>query len=809
VDPIEVRSRMIQTRGRTTTDAVQAALGLLAATVAFGAATPAAAFGAAAPAQAQAQRVLPLPASDYRTRPACRAPTPHHASCLAVELVPKTSEARARTHPLGIARNGPVSAASPTEGTDGVRPVDLRAAYFPGERPEAPASAPQTIALVDAYNDPEAEADLAVYDKEFGIEECSTANGCFEQVNQQGERENPPFPKSEAERKAELKVCENTHETRPKRERACDRVEEAEGWAVEISTDIETAHAICQRHCHILLVEADSAEYTDLEAAEETAVEIGRKQTTAEDTEVSNSWGGSEPVLDSSAFDHPFTAITAAAGDDGYLNWTVAAEAKGAEEEYYVGADYPAASPHVIAVGGTHLSLSASGAWESETVWNDDHGGNENYGAGGSGCSTQFEAQSWQRAVPDWSKVGCEKRRAVADVAADGDPDSGVAVYDSVPDPHEEEVAGGKIETVNTPLYWWPIGGTSVASPIIASMFALAGGAHGVEYPAKTLYEHLETGPGLLHAVTVGGNGECDDLYTSCSGSMEPLSSRFAFDCGEGVLICNAAPGYDGPSGVGTPDGIGAFQPGGEAEVERRRAEEEAKQQVEAEARKKAEEEAKLKAEAEARRKAEEEKLQAEEEARLRAEDEAAARRAKEAAQILEREEQTEAERRAAEKIAEEEKAGGGLSAGASASAGTGGQVSSKSATGGGQTAGSPARANTGGAGSAHRHARLSNLALTARTSAAILHGLPTVAQVAFAFTLNASAPTRVRVTLARLARAGGRSRWVAAPGGFALTAGGGRHRAHLRGRGTLPAGRYRLTLTPAHGASRSLVFYT
>ena len=218
--------------------------------------------------------------------------------------------------------------------------------------------------------------------------------------------------------------------------------------------------------------------------------------------------------LDSPAFDHPGTVITASAGDDGYLNWTMAAEAEAAEEAYYSGADYPASSPHVVAVGGTRLSLSATGAWKEETVWNDDpRGGEENYGAGGGGCSTQFSAPEWQREVPDWAKVGCgtgaEAKRAVADISADADPYSGIAVYDSVPDYHEEMV-GNKVETINTPLGWWPIGGTSVASPIVASMFALAGGSHGVEYPAQTLYEHL--GTGLLHAVTSGGNGECDDL---------------------------------------------------------------------------------------------------------------------------------------------------------------------------------------------------------------------------------------------------------------------------------------------------------
>ena len=154
----------------------------------------------------------------------------------------------------------------------------------------------------------------------------------------------------------------------------------------------------------------------------------------------------------------------------------------------------------MVAVGGTKLTLSEAGARQSETVWNEDpdpSGGNE--GAAGGGCSEQFAAPLWQREVPDWASVGCGtglSKRAVADVAADADPYTGVAVYDSVP--YEEEAGRKHTKMLN----WVPIGGTSVASPIVASMFALAGGSHGVEYPAQTLYSHL--GSPSLYDVTEG-----------------------------------------------------------------------------------------------------------------------------------------------------------------------------------------------------------------------------------------------------------------------------------------------------------------
>jgi hypothetical protein len=415
-----------------------------------------------------------------------------------------------------------------TEGVYGLRPGDLHSAY---QLPTA-ASSVQTIALVDAYNDPGAEADLKVYDQEFGLPECTTANGCFEQVGQTGPAGSLPFPKSKEAMEAMEATCAIQKITKAG-EAACKEVAEAKGWRVEISTDIEAARAICQ-NCRIVLVEANSASFSDLEAAEETAGRLGA-------SEISNSWGGPEspgpPTTDTgSVFDQPGIAITAAAGDNGYLDWSAAeSSARGF-------ADYPASSPHVIAVGGTRLNLSAGGAWASETVWNGE-------GAGGSGCSVLFTAQPWQREVTDWSSVGCGTSRAVADVSADADPYTGVAVYDSEP--------GEEGET------WRPVGGTSVASPIVASVFALAGGAHGVGYPARTLYENEVKAPGSLHDVLSGSNGKCNktplfrpDGTSSCTPSEEAAASNCS-----NTLICLAGPGYDGPTGVGTPDGIAAFQP--------------------------------------------------------------------------------------------------------------------------------------------------------------------------------------------------------------------------------------------------------
>jgi Subtilase family len=478
-------------------------------------------------AMAAGATATPLPASEYAVRPVCHTAAPGRASCLALRLEPKASLGRDRIRALAVSGSPRAGVAKASEcaalyASSCLAPEALQSAYFPGDAPDAPSS--QTIALVDAYNDLSAEADLNTYAGEFGLPPCTAANGCFKQVGEGGSEANLPFPKS----KSEL----NTFAAGGKRQR--EKAEEAEGWALETATDIEMAHAVCQ-NCHILLVEASGPEYTELETAENTAV-------TLHATEISNSWGGPEGGGDSSAFNHPGIAITAAAGDDGYLNWDRYAARNEPGSPYFEGADYPASSPHVISVGGTELNLGTGGAWESESPWNSGEGA----GAGGSGCSGSLQAPTWQRAVKDWAQVGCGTHRANADISADADPSTGVNVYDSTPYPEE-----GAVTVPN----WSPIGGTSVAAPIVASMFALAGGGDGIAHPAETLYSHL--GSSALHDVAAGGDGECDGSYSGCSGSLgSPL------DCGAGAWICNATVGYDGPTGVGTPNGLGAFEPG-------------------------------------------------------------------------------------------------------------------------------------------------------------------------------------------------------------------------------------------------------
>ncbi|WP_236573064.1 S53 family peptidase [Streptomyces sp. GS7] len=327
----------------------------------------------------------------------------------------------------------------------GYGPSDLQSAY---NLPQSGGSG-QTVAIVDANDDPNAEQDLAAYRAQYGLPECSTANGCFQKVDQDG-GSNYPAPDA--------------------------------GWAGEISLDVDMVSAACPS-CHILLVEANSASMDDLGTAVNRAVTMGAKF-------VSNSYGGSEdstdPTSDEKYFNHPGVAITVSSGDSGY------------------GVEYPAASQYVTAVGGTSLQQDSSARGWTETVWGSSAGGN----GAGSGCSQYDAKPSWQQ------DTGCSNR-TVADVASVADPATGLAVYDTY------QASG-----------WNVYGGTSASSPFIAGVYALAGTPGSSDMPASYPYSHASA----LNDVTSGANGTCSPSY-----------------------LCTAGTGYDGPTGLGTPNGTAAF----------------------------------------------------------------------------------------------------------------------------------------------------------------------------------------------------------------------------------------------------------
>ncbi|GAB2803017.1 hypothetical protein GCM10027176_04660 [Actinoallomurus bryophytorum] len=322
----------------------------------------------------------------------------------------------------------------------GLGALDLRSAY------NLPASEGrgQTIAIINVYDDPKAESDLAVYRAQYGLPPCTTANGCFKKVNATGGTTLPP-PDT--------------------------------GWAEEESLDLDMASAACP-NCHILLVEAEQPAISSLGTGVDTAVRMGAKY-------ISNSYGGPEEssakAADFTHFDHPGVAITAASGDGGY------------------GVLFPATSPRVTAVGGTSLIRGAGTRGWSETAWS----------GAGSGCSVHAAKPAWQK------DAGCP-RRTVSDVSAVADPRTGVAVYDTYG-------FGG----------WQVVGGTSASAPIIAGAYALAGSLPAGGYAAALPYAR----PQALNDVVKGSTGSCSPDY-----------------------LCTAGPGYDGPTGLGTPNGVDAFK---------------------------------------------------------------------------------------------------------------------------------------------------------------------------------------------------------------------------------------------------------
>jgi subtilase family serine protease len=363
-------------------------------------------------------------------------------SCAQIE---KAGRAHCDMKLIATLKRVPRAAAAPTSGYG---PGDLRSAYA---LPPSGGSG-QTVAIVDAYGDTTAEADLNTYRSNYGLSACTTANGCFKKVNQSGVQGS--YPSND------------------------------QGWALETQLDLEMVSAVCPG-CKILLVEATNNQSPSLYAAEDTAARLGA-------TEISNSWGGGEAsseTSDDAHFNHPGAAITVSSGDSGY------------------GVEYPAASRYVTAVGGTSLSQASSSRGWAETAWS----------GAGSGCSAYEPKPAWQ------TDSGCS-RRTVADVSAVADPNTGVAVYDS---------NCNLIGQLTSACFngWGVVGGTSASAPIIAGVYALAGNGQSVNYGSSP-YGHASS----LFDVTSGSNGSCSPAY-----------------------LCTSGAGYDGPTGLGTPNGTGAF----------------------------------------------------------------------------------------------------------------------------------------------------------------------------------------------------------------------------------------------------------
>ena len=326
----------------------------------------------------------------------------------------------------------------PNFGFSGYTAQNLRDAY----KITSSGSGTYTVAIVDAYGYPNAEADLAVYRSTNNLPPCTTANGCFKKVDQRG---GSSYPATDT------------------------------GWDQEQALDLDMVSAACPG-CHILLVQGDDASIANLGAAVNEAANLGAKA-------ISNSYGLAESSSLASSdgfYNHPGIAVTVSTGDSGY------------------GVQFPANSAHVTAVGGTSLSKATNARGWTETAWS----------GGGSGCSSYI-------AKPSWQHDPLCTTRMVADVSADADPNTGAAVYGP---------------TSSTTTGWMVIGGTSLSAPFVAGVYGANG---GTATAGSDPYAH----PTALFDVTSGNNGK------RC----------------QGTYFCTAGTGYDGPTGLGTPNGTTAF----------------------------------------------------------------------------------------------------------------------------------------------------------------------------------------------------------------------------------------------------------
>jgi subtilase family serine protease len=310
-----------------------------------------------------------------------------HANYHAVCPGAVNGSARCHANVVTDSRGNPAATTSPT----GLSPATIKSVYnFPTS---STAGAGKTIAIVDAYDDPTAESDLGVFSSQYGLPACTTANGCFKKVNQTG---GTSYPRKDA------------------------------GWALEISLDVQWAHALAPG-AHILLVEASSNSFANLLAAEDYA------KTHAQ--YVSNSWGAPE-FSGESSYDSHFAqsgvSFFVSSGDAG------------------LPAEYPSASPNVVSVGGTTLHFSGN-TFTGETGWS---------GSGG-GCSAYENATAAQSGFSQYGQVQCNGKRATPDVSLDADPASGVSVYDST---RYQGQSG-----------WFRVGGTSASAPMWAARSADSG----------------------------------------------------------------------------------------------------------------------------------------------------------------------------------------------------------------------------------------------------------------------------------------------------------------------------------------------
>jgi hypothetical protein len=453
-------------------------------------------------------------ASELESRPACDTQIAGEMSCEADVLSVKSTGRPARllhapratpstvTGSVSRARESAAREVQSDSSTTGVpAPAEGTPAYLQWAYDLSWLSlnkgAGDTIGVIDAYDDPNAAADLATFRQTYGLYPCATtanaaacgaaitSNGLFGQYNQTGQAIDSSGPGT------------------------APGTDSTGGWEVEESLDLDAISSLCPE-CTIDLVESDPGTCdpypavcqfdANLATAAQTAKTLGAKQ-------ISMSFGSNDTVAGHDDETWWYTGVTSlgAAGDEGY--------SEGVANKNYV--SYPAAASQVTAVGGTSLNPADNARGFNETVWNDGYVSRDSsYYATQSGCDTSVSSPSYQAGIT----TGCSGR-AYNDISADGDPDTGLLVYDS----YDEGSGNG----------WSLVGGTSLATPLAAAYEALT-----AVTPADTpawAYTHQSS----LNDITSGN--DVDYAGAACPSNWN--------------LICYASLSWDGPSGNGSLGG--------------------------------------------------------------------------------------------------------------------------------------------------------------------------------------------------------------------------------------------------------------
>jgi subtilase family serine protease len=408
-------------------------------------------------------------------------------------------------HPSFVLRT-PTTTARPaaSAGFVGLSPTQLRQAYgfnqvsFSGVTGNGTG---QTIAIVDAYNDPDIVTDLQTFDAQYGL-----ANPTLTQINESGGTSLP----------------------------GTDPSGKGNSWAIEISLDVEWAH-VAAPGANIVLVEASSDSTNDLFAAVNTA------RNYAGVSVVSMSWGGSS-TAGQSAYDSYFTTpaghigvtFLAASGDSGSYDPTTGS----------VSTSYPAASPNVIGVGGTTLQTDSSGDYLSETAWGNGTRSKTQGGSGG-GLSPYDAQPAYQNGIVTQSST----ERAVPDVSIDANPSTGVGVVDSW--------------DFGSASPWVQVGGTSLATPLWAGLIAVvdqgivAAGGQTLDGATQTLPKLYALPASDFHDITSGSNGaySAGTGYDLVTGRGSPIVNSIV----AGLVTTQPTPPTPTPTPTPTVPTIGGL----------------------------------------------------------------------------------------------------------------------------------------------------------------------------------------------------------------------------------------------------------